>query len=269
MPLKGKKIFITGGTGGMGKPLIRLLQEAGAIVECYDRSRSGDLVENLDHVCERLAQDTPDIVINMAGYNLFSHCEDQNAEQLLRLNLLAPIRLTQAVLPAMKARNTGHIINIGSMSALIPLPHMTSYVASKAGLKGFSDALRRELSGTGITVTLVTPRAVNTPANKGLKLILNKRAGIRHDEPDIIATRIFTAIYRREKDVRIGWPERFFAFLNAVFPAIIDHGLKKNRALGEEILLQHKNQEEKTYEQDTANFHCAAPEYIIDIRTKR
>ena len=67
-------------------------------------------------------------------------CENQNAEQIIGINLLAPVRLIQAVLPGMKKRGSGHIVNVGSMTGLIPLPYYSCYVATKAGLKGFNDA---------------------------------------------------------------------------------------------------------------------------------
>lgn len=239
MQLKGRKVFITGGTGGIGRPLVKLLQDEGAQLTVYDRKTQGDLADKIDSVCAALALDTPDIIINLAGYNDFNHCEKQAAEDIIKINLTVPVRLAQAALPAMKRRGSGHIVNIGSMTALIPLPHLTCYVAAKAGLKAFSDSLRREIDGSGIHITHITPRAVDTDANKGLKKILNQKTGVNHDSAGFVAARIVKAIERNEKDVRIGWPERFFAVLNALFPRLIDKGLKKNRDIGEEILRQN------------------------------
>ncbi len=239
MPLKGKTVYITGGTGGMGVPLVKLLREAGAEVDIYSRTEHGDLAENINRLCESLRHDTPDILINMAGYNDFNYAEDQDYEAIHRLNLLVPMRLTQAVLPGMKAKGSGQIINIGSMTALIPLPHLTGYASAKAGLKAFNDALRRELGGTGISVTHIVPRAVRTNMNTGARAEINARTGVHHDNPDVIAARIFKAIIKAETEVRIGWPERFFAFLNANFPLIIDKGLQKNRKISEDVLDQH------------------------------
>lgn len=236
MPLKGRSIYITGGTGGIGVPLVRLLRAAGAQVTLHDRTADGDLAAHLEDVAARLAQTPPDILINMAGYNDFNYAEHQDYTALIALNLLAPMRLAQAVLPAMKARNSGQIVNIGSMTALIPMPHLTGYVAAKAGLKGFTDSLRRELAGTCIRVTHIVPRAVRTKMNTGTKADLNARIGVRHDDPDEVAARIFTAIVKAEREVRIGWPERFFAFLNANAPRLINSGLRKNRRIGEDIL---------------------------------
>ena len=107
MQLKGKTVYITGGTGGIGVPLVQLLRDAGAQVSVYNRAQDGDLVENLDFFCAQLKQTPPDILINMAGYNDFNYAEDQDYEAIHRLNLLVPMRLTQAVLPGMKIRNNG------------------------------------------------------------------------------------------------------------------------------------------------------------------
>lgn len=252
MPLKGKTVFITGGTGGIGTPLVNRLTEAGAAVRAYDIAKDGDLIANLDHVCASLQKNTPDILINMAGVVRFDYCENQPVDALLDLNLRVPMRLTQAVLPAMKERNSGQIVNIGTMTALIPLPHVTGYAAAKGGLKIFSDALRRELGGTNVNVTVISPRAVRTPMNHGPQGEVNKRAGIKDDLPEDVAQRIFEAICK-EADVRIGWPERFFAFMHAVFPKIIDQGLQKNREIGEEILNKHHQTKERNDEKITPN----------------
>ncbi len=236
MTLDGKRIFITGGTGGIGRPLVQLLEQDGAQVRVFDRSKDGDLVKNLDKVAAELSLNTPHILINLAGINFFGYCEDQNFDDLISLNLLVPMRLTQAVLPRMKTRGTGQIVTVGSMAALIPLPHLTGYAATKSGLKGFSDALRRELKGTDIKVTHVAPRAVKTDMNAGSLAELNRRTGTHHDSPDCVARNIFEAIVEQKKEVRIGWPERLFAFLHANATFIVDRGLEKNRKIGEEIL---------------------------------
>lgn len=236
MLLSGKTVYITGGTGGIGTPLVQHLKDAGANVIVYDITKDGDLVGNLDQICAYLRDNTPDILINMAGYNVFDYCEEQDLEAIIDLNMIVPVRLSQAVLTGMKARGSGQIVNMGSMTGLIPLPHLTGYVTAKAGLRGFSDCLRRELGGTKITVTHIVPRAVRTGMNTGTRAEINKRTGVHHDDPAMVAKRIFQAIIKKEREVRFGWPEKFFAFLNANFPRLIDKGLQKNRIIGEEIL---------------------------------
>lgn len=245
MPLKGKTVYITGGTGGIGIPLVRMLEEAGAIVTAHDYEKEGDLVAGLDKICTQLQTNTPDILINMAGYNVLDYCENQNLEAIVDLNMIVPMRLTQAVLPGMKSRNAGQIINMGSMTALIPLPHLTGYVAAKAGLKGFNDALRRELGGTNIKLTHISPRAVKTPMNSGVKAEVNARTKINYDQPQDVARWIFEAIISQKPDVRFGWPERLFAFIHANFPSIIDNGLQKNRRIGEVALNEYYDTQNK------------------------
>ena len=176
----------------------------------------------------------------MEGFNVFAYCEDKDSEGIVALNMMVPMRLCQAVLRNMKARGSGQIVNIGSMTALIPLPHLTGYVAAKAGLKGFSDALRRELGGSGVSVTHIVPRAVKTAMNTSARAEINERTGVHYDDPQAVAARIFKAIIRQEREVRFGWPERLFAFLNANVPLVIDRGLQKNRIIGEQILASIK-----------------------------
>ena len=247
MSLKDKTVFITGGTGGIGVPLVELLRAQGAIVVVYDRARLGNLHETLDATCQMLHEHTPDILINMAGLNDFNRAEDQDYTLLLTLNLLVPMRLSQAVLPAMRWRGNGQIVNVGSMTGLIPLPHFSGYVAAKSGLKGFSDALRREVIHDGIAITHIAPRAVKTAMNKGNAGLLNQRTKTREDDPQKVALRIVRAIERRETDVRIGWPERAFAILNALFPALIDKGLHKNLMLGEDILALEREAQQPAF----------------------
>lgn len=236
MPLKGKTVYITGGTGGIGSPLVEMLRRAGAIVTAHDYTKEGDLVAGLDKICNQLQTNTPDILINMAGYNVLDYCENQDLKAVVDLNMMVPMRLTQAVLAKMKARNSGQIINMGSMTALIPLPHLTGYIAAKAGLKGFNDSLRRELGGTRIKLSYISPRAVRTGMNSGVKARVNELTKVKYDEPDAVAKRIFKAIVKAETEVRIGWPERIFAMVNANCPFIIDKGLQKNRKIGEDAL---------------------------------
>lgn len=239
MPLKGKTVYITGGTGGIGTPLVAHLQNAGAVVTAHDYNKEGDLVTGLNKICAQLQENTPDILINMAGYNVLDYCENQNLQAIVDLNMMVPMRLSQAVLPNMKARNSGQIINMGSMTALIPLPHLTGYVAAKAGLKGFNDSLRRELGGTNIKLTYISPRAVKTPMNSGVKAEVNERTNVNYDDPEDVARWIFKAIRDQKPDVRFGWPERLFAFIHANFPRVIDQGLHKNRIIGEQALAAH------------------------------
>lgn len=253
MPLKGKTVYITGGTGGIGIPLVQLLEQAGAFVTAHDFAKEGDLVLGCDKICAQLRSDTPDILINMAGYNVLDYFENQDLQAIVDLNMMVPMRLTQAVLPAMKTRGHGQIINMGSMTALIPLPHLTGYVAAKAGLKGFNDSLRRELGGTNIKLSYISPRAVKTPMNSGIKAEVNELTNVNYDAPQDVAQRIFKAIINQKADTRMGFSERFFAFMHANFPFVIDKGLQKNREIGEQALDKYSASKHTDMKQETTN----------------
>jgi short-subunit dehydrogenase len=104
--------------------------------------------------------------VNNAGVGRMRFLEDLDPEADIRpvldLDLTAPILLTRALLPAMLDRRSGCIIHVDSTSGLMALPTSSIYCAAKFGLRGFNDALRREVRGTGIRVCLVCPGPVRT-----------------------------------------------------------------------------------------------------------
>ncbi|WP_374651020.1 SDR family NAD(P)-dependent oxidoreductase, partial [Rhizorhabdus sp.] len=122
----------------------------------------------------------------------------------------------------------GRIVNIGSVFGSIPFAHFVSYSSAKAGLKGFSQALRRELAGSGVEVTHVAPRAVRTPLNSERVMALAEITKMHLDAPEYVADRIALAIEKGERDVVIGFPESVFVRLNALMPTMIDKALAAN-----------------------------------------
>lgn len=236
--LDGKRIAMTGAAGGLGAPLARLLREEGAHVtgidrvECpaCDESIVADLSDDgaLNILARRLSGETPDILINLAGVMRFGLHEHQPSEALAlcyRVNLYVPAVLAQAVAAPMRARGEGRIVNIGSVLGAIPYPWFAAYSSSKAGLAALSQSLRRELAGSGVGVTHVSPRAAKTPLNNSE---VNRFLDITHmkaDEPDVVARRIVEAIVNRRETVTIGWMERIYAIINAVAPRLIDNGI--------------------------------------------
>jgi len=237
--LEGKTVAITGGAGGLGAPVARLLTAAGARVigidrvECPDCAASivTDLSDDaaLAALSERLAGDAPDILVNIAGVMRFGLHESQPVEALAlcyRVNLLVPAVLARAVAAPMRARGSGQIVNIGSVLGSIPYPWFAAYSSSKAGLAALSQGLRRELIGTGVTVTHINPRAARTAFNNAEVNRFLDITGMRADDPDWVARRIARAILAREETVSIGAMERVYAVLNAISPRLIDNGLK-------------------------------------------
>ena len=236
MSLDGKTIVLTGGAGGIGALVARELRSVGADVLAVDRIEptAGDLrffkgdlstMDGIGAVADTVAREAPHMLINLAGAQFFGPAEQQPSDHVhmsYMVNLLAPVLLTQAVLPVMKRRSSGHIVNIGSIFGSINYPHFATYSSAKAGLRGFSEALRRELHGAGIDVTYIAPRAVRTGLHDARVMRFAELARMRMDEPEAVARRIVCAIRERKADVFIGLPERFFVRVNALLPRLVD-----------------------------------------------
>jgi short-subunit dehydrogenase len=238
-PLEGKSAVVTGAAGGIGAPVARMLRERGAHVLGVDRLEAtecdeclvADLADDtaLQALCARLARETPDILVNIAGVMRFGLHETQTLSALsllYRINLVVPAALAQAVCGPMRTRSSGQIVNIGSVLGAIPYPWFAAYSSSKAGLAALSQALRRELDATGVSVTHVNPRAARTSFNTTEVERFLSLAGMAADEPEWVAQRIVAAIAARRPHLSIGAMERVYAAINALVPAVIDNGLK-------------------------------------------
>ena len=241
MSFEGKDILVTGGAGGLGRLICAQMQAQGGRVTVLDRAAPDGTLgflahdlstpEGLEAAARDVAARPWDLLVNLAGIQHFGPIERQVPAHLVAsymVNLVAPVRLTQAVLPGMKARGSGQIANVGSIFGSINFAHFATYSSAKAGLRGFSQALRRELSGTGVRVTYVAPRAVRTALNTPAVLEFARLTHMNLDEPDLIADRIVAAIRARRRDVYFGFPEAFFVRLNALFPGLVDRALAAN-----------------------------------------
>ncbi|MGZ6143653.1 MAG: SDR family NAD(P)-dependent oxidoreductase [Myxococcales bacterium] len=182
-------IAITGASSGIGAALARELGQPETQLTLVARRRelleevAGPLREKgarcrlVQHDLSRPAQAAGwiagaeqelgpiDVLINNAGALLVAPTAEidvERAEATLLLDLLTPLRLIRAVLPAMVARRSGCIVNIASMAALAPTPGMTWYNAAKGGLAAASESLGGELRKTGVHVVTVYPGVVDT-----------------------------------------------------------------------------------------------------------
>ena len=241
MRFEGKDILLAGGAGGLGALLARRLEIEGASVCVLDRVAPAGPAEFMRHdlstpagVEEAAAAvaDRPfDILFNVAGIQHFGALEHQSPEHLVAsymVNLVAPVRLTQAALPRMRTRGSGQIVNIGSIFGSINFAHFVTYSSAKAGLRGFSQALRRELAGSGIDVTYVAPRAVRTPLHTAQVLEFARVTGMNMDQPQAIADRIVKVVAARKREAYLGFPEALFVRFNALLPGLVDRALLGN-----------------------------------------
>ena len=236
MRLDGRRVALTGGTGGIGRSLARRLVAAGSDVLVLGRTEPLDLPvrflhadfssdAEIDAAAAALQADAPDVLINLAGVQYVGPFEIQSTASVYRayrINLVAPARLSQAVLPLMRTRGTGQIVNVGSVLGSINYPYFVTYSSSKAGLRGFSEGLRRELRGTGIHVTHIAPRAIKTGMTRGLVERFARATQMALDDPDRVIGAMLDAILNDKKDVVIGWPESLFVKVNGLAPRLID-----------------------------------------------
>lgn len=183
-----KTVLITGAGGGFGRHMVRQFRAAGAKLILTDISEDAlrDLIEDAgndlvasvaadlsaEEGCSAIAEHcatrgvTPDILMNNAGIAVAGrsdHVPPDRWETLMQVNLLAPMRLSNLFIPAMVERGSGHIVNISSVAGWIGAQGLSSYCASKFGLRGFGDSIAYELRDTGVRVTTVYPCFSRTP----------------------------------------------------------------------------------------------------------
>ncbi|MCK5789711.1 MAG: SDR family oxidoreductase [Ketobacter sp.] len=253
MQLRDKKVLLTGATGGIGRLIARLLAEQGAQLLLAGRDLSAlqqqaaELADGgarvvaveLDLGAEGLLEQARtvlakhqdiDVLINAAGVNGFAACDQVSSAQLasiLDINLKGTLLLTTALLPQLRRRPEAAIVNIGSIFGSIGYPGFSAYCASKFGVRGYTEALRRELAHTPVRVFYVAPRATRTSMNGPAVNAMNQALGVAMDEPEWVAQQIVKAMQHNRLKLFLGWPEKLFVVVNGVFSKLVDQALIK------------------------------------------
>jgi short-subunit dehydrogenase len=254
MRIDGKRFLITGASGGIGRAIVEKLLDEGAYALLVGRDRTTlqraadrvdpagdrtlvfacDLVKSADRaqLCAVASswQGGVDVLINNAGVTSFAPFATQSSDGLERIidtNLVVPMDLSRRLLPHFSRKPEARIVNIGSVFGNIGFACNTAYSASKFGLRGFSEALRRELGGTSVSVLYFAPRATRTQFNSAAVDALNAQLRNAVDDPAEVASRLVHALRKDRHEYIVGWPEKLFASLNAVVPRIVDRALRK------------------------------------------
>jgi short-subunit dehydrogenase len=249
MEWQGTRVLLTGAAGGIGACIARELFRRGARLVLIDRDRTAlaALAEELGGAAHPIPADLGalddlprvfglaggvlgglDILVNNAGIMSFTPAELEEPraiERLFRVNLVSPVLLSRLAVRQFLGQGSGRVVNVGSIFGSIAFPHFATYSSGKFGLRGDSEALRRELHGTGVRVTYVAPRATRT----ALADVFGRMAeavGMPMDPPELVAAQIVRAIERDDKDRYLGGAERLFVRVNALLPRLVDRAVR-------------------------------------------
>ncbi|MCP8966997.1 SDR family NAD(P)-dependent oxidoreductase [Ectobacillus ponti] len=261
MKLQGKTIVITGASSGIGEQLALQAAAEGAVPILMARSEGKlqALQENIQRaygvpsryyvldvsdeemvrqVFGRLLQDVEavDVLINNAGFGIFKTFEEaslQDVKNMFAVNVFGLVACTQAVLPHMKRRGKGHIINIASLAGKIATPKSSAYSATKHAVLGFTNSLRMELDGTGIRVTAVNPGPIETGffdiADESGTYVQNVKGFMLR--ADAVAARILRAIGTNKRELHLprwmGLGPVIFSLFPRLFEGVAGKALNK------------------------------------------
>jgi NAD(P)-dependent dehydrogenase (short-subunit alcohol dehydrogenase family) len=239
MSLNGLVALVTGASGGIGSATARAFADAGVHVVLADLDEDG-MRQVADDVRSRGVRALPvhtdvtnrsdidalvtramaefgriDILANVAGVGSspsLSDSTDEEIERVVSVNLLGSARLIHAVLPIMKAQHRGWIVNVGSIAGDVGV--MGMYTASKFGVRGLTDTVRREVKACNIAVTLVQPGFVRTAMNAAM--------GDRLPGPEVVANAIVRAVKRPRRGRIVPASYRLPVYIAKLFPGLTD-----------------------------------------------
>jgi len=250
--LKGKTVVITGASGGLGEQTAYRCAESGANlvllarnvkkleqmaegiqkshqVECLpmqlDLSKLEDIPVVFEEIFNKVSQ--VDVLVNNAGYGVFAEADEvtlSDLEGMFAVNVVGLIACTKEVIPSMKSRGTGHIINVSSQAGKLATPKSSVYSATKHAVLGYTNSLRMELAGHGVFVTAVNPGPMATNffdvADPSGSYVKNLGRYILSTET--VAEKLVAAMITDRREINVpGWMNAG-SILHVLFPKLVE-----------------------------------------------
>jgi short-subunit dehydrogenase len=246
------RIVLTGASGGIGRAAADELARSGAALMLVGRSAAQleaqaralgrqatwqvcDLSDAaaLTALAGAAAAWQANVLVHGAGVPAFGRLESIDAahmQQVLATNLLAPMLLTRSLLPHLRTQRETQVLCIGSALGRLGLPGYSVYSASKFGLRGFAEALRRELADSPVRVKYLGPRSTRTAFNEAAVEAYNRATGTAMDAPEHVARALVALLESDAAEAFVGFPEKLAVRLNGIAPTWLDGAFAKHRA---------------------------------------
>src|SRR6266404_233615 len=200
LALRARRIVLVARRGDRLEELRLELQARNSPLQVEIRVADLSVLEQVIELGRDLSKDKPvDFLINNAGlgdYGLVSTADPRRLNEMIQVNVLAVTALTHALLPQMIAQKRGAILNVSSSAGFLPIPGFAVYAATKAYVTSFSEALRAEVRGSGVTVTALCPGPVRTEFQR-----LAQRSG---GEPDSAPEFVYVSVEKTVRDALAG-----------------------------------------------------------------
>jgi short-subunit dehydrogenase len=250
--ISGKVIIVTGASSGIGRATALLLarERARLVLVARREKRLESLAEEVqsaggtsmvlpldlrqkDHVKKMIhtvqaEHGRIDVLINNAAFGFYGSVENTPADlvrEIFDLNFEAPLIASQLAIPIMRAQGGGHLINVSSVAGKRGLPLSGIYCATKFALHGISEALRVELQGSGIEVSIINPAATQSEFGDNVRYgdVTQKFKAMGHVQPaEEVARAIVQCIKEPKAEVYPYGRSRLLVWANAVAPSLVD-----------------------------------------------
>lgn len=228
----GSALMLAGRPGGQLAAQVRTLEERVGTAQVAWQEADLQDVGSIGSLAAAARTFDCNVLIHCAGVAEFGHLDDSSPaamSRVLNTNLLAPMVLTRALLPHLRTLPRAQVICVGSALGATGLPGYSVYCASKFGLRGFAQALRRELADTPVLIQYLGPRSTRTAFNNADVGAYNLATGTAMDPPELVARELVQVMEAETAERFLGFPEGIAARINGLAPVLLDAAFARHR----------------------------------------